>query len=136
MAARLSGIAGTVYVKISSTFTRVADIYNWEFSAETHMLSVDIKGDAIERWIPSHAKGVRFTAKRRHEGASVFAGYVADAAANATYTTWRLDLIDNNSSFVQITCNGYAMKSSTKVPTEGVDEDFELQIDDTYTFSH
>src|SRR5713101_7772072 len=130
--ARLAGINGTVYVKTNGSFSRIADVYNWDFGAETHLLSVDIKGDPIERWIPSHAKGVKFTAKRRYEGASVWAAYVARAASLAEYSTWRLDLIDNNSSFVQITCSGYATKSSTKVPTEGIDEDFELQVDDTY----
>lgn len=132
---RLAGPQGAVYVKISGIFTKVADVYDWEFGADTKMRDISIKMDAIDRWIPSHAENVRFTAKRRHEGTSAFAPYVSDSAANATYTTWRLDLIDNNASYLQITCNGYAMRSRTTVPQEGIDETFELQIDDSYTFS-
>lgn len=136
--ARYSGNFGAVYVKVAGVFTKILDVYDWTFNAETTNLRVDIKGDAIERWIPSHASGVKFTAKRRSEGTfNSFPIFVGDSATNATQTTWRLDLIDNNSSFIQITGNGYAESTSINSPQgDAVDETFGLQFDDSYSFNH
>jgi hypothetical protein len=133
--ARLTGKNGAVYVKIVSTFTKVADIFDWEFHNNTTVYDISIKGDTIERWIPSHNSGVRFTAKRYNQGTTVFPLQVIDSAVNATQTEWRLDLIDNNNSFVQITVRGYAIAGSTSAPRGMSEETFELQIDDSYAYS-
>jgi hypothetical protein len=134
--ARLTGKAGAVYWNSTgSTYVKIADIFDWEFHANTTLLDVSIKGDAIERWIPSHASGVRFTAKRYNQGLEVFPVFTADSATNATQTTWRLDLIDADTNFTQITARGFAIASSTSAPRGMSEETFELQIDDMYAYS-
>lgn len=133
--ARLAGISGAVYVKIAGVFTKVADVYDWQFTQNTTMLNCSIKSDTIERFTPSHSSGVKFTAKRRNEGSEVFPFYVTDAAQNATQTTWRLDLIDNNNSFTQITVNGYAETATTNAPQDAAEETFVLQIDDSFVYN-
>jgi hypothetical protein len=134
--ARLSGQLGAVYVKVAGVFTKVADIYDWQFTANTTMLACSIKMDTIERFTASHGSGVKFTAKRRTEGVSVLPFYVADSANNGTQTTWRLDLIDNDNTFTQITVNGYAEQSTSNAPADGSDETFTLQIDDTWAYTN
>lgn len=128
--ARYSGNAGAVYLGASPV--KVLDVYDWHYDSSVKLLDASIKGDTIERFAPSHGTGLKFTAKRRSQGgASVFPNLVLDAAVNATQTTWRLDLIDNNNSFVQITGKGYAMDSSLNAPADqAVEETFTLQFDE------
>jgi hypothetical protein len=135
--ARLTGTQVAIYAKVSGSFTKILDGYDWEQKTGTQMLRCDIKGDDTERYTASHGEGMVFTCKRRSEGDTKLVEWVIDAAQNNTYSTWRLDMIDNNGSYCQVTCNGYARSSSLKAAVEsGIDEDFELQIDDVLTFSH
>jgi len=100
--ARLTGHFGAVYVQTHNTgaFVKVADVYDWQFTNDSTLYDVSIKMDFIERWAPSHSSGVKFTAKRRHEGLSVLPFFVADAANNGLQSTWRLDLVDANVGFI------------------------------------
>jgi hypothetical protein len=132
--ARLGGNFGAVYVGTSPV--KILDIYDWTWEASTELLNASIKMDIIERWIPSHGTGYRFTAKRRNQGTTVFPALVFDSAVNATQTTWRLDLVDNNNSFVQISGKGYARTTSLNAPADtAVDETFELQFDEAVVVS-
>ena len=132
--ARLGGNSGAVYVGASPA--KVLDIYDWVFEASTELLNASIKSDVIERWVPSHGTGYRFTAKRRNQGTTVFPAFVFDSAVNATQTVWRLDLVDNNNSFVQISGKGYARTTSLNAPADAaVDETFEVQFDEAVVVS-
>jgi hypothetical protein len=133
--ARFSGNAGAVYVGASPV--KVADIYDWQWEANTELLNASIKMDVIDRFVPSHGTGYRFTAKRRSQGAaSVFPAFVFDSAVNATQTVWRLDLVDNNNGFIQISGKGYAKSTSLNAPADqAVDETFELQFDEAVVVS-
>src|SRR6266542_3275433 len=120
--ARLSGKEGAVYKKTGSDYFPVFDIFDWSFSINTEVIECSSKTDASECFYPSHGAGIRFTAKRRSQGQSVFPGFVIDAANNATVSEWRLDLIDNNGGFTQIFIVGIATLSTTSSPRDAVEE--------------
>lgn len=134
--ARLAGPSGAVYVKIAGVFTKVLDIYDWELHVGNTLRECSIKSDVIERFVVSHSSGNTFTAKRRNEGVTVWDAYIADAGNNGTQTVWRLDLVDGNAGFTQTTVNGYAKTSTLHSPgAAAVDDTFELQIDDSWTYN-
>jgi hypothetical protein len=133
--ARLTGKNGAVYLDVVGTMTKIADIFDWEFHQNTTVYDVSIKGDPIERFVPSHSSGVRFTAKRYNQGLQAFAGIPTDAALNATLETWRLDLVDASGSFTQITVYGYAIAASTNAPRGMSEETIEIQCDYGFSYS-
>ena len=57
--ARFSGNAGAVYV--GAVPVKVADIYDWQWEANTELRDASIKMDVIERFVPSHGTGYKFT---------------------------------------------------------------------------
>jgi hypothetical protein len=132
--ARYSGNAGAVYVggTTNTGGTKVLDVYDWVWDANTELLNASIKGDVLERWVASHGMGYKFTAKRRSQGAaSVFPAFVFDSAVNNTRGHWRLDLVDANGSFVQIYGEGFAKSTSLNAPADqAVEETFELAFDE------
>lgn len=133
--ARLTGKKGAVYLNVSGTMTPIADIFDWEFHQNTTVYDASIKGDAIERFVPSHSSGVRFTAKRYNQGLQSFAGIPVDAALNATLEEWRLDLVDQSGSFTQIAVYGYAVSASTTAPRGMSEETIEIQCDYGFVYS-
>lgn len=118
-----------------SSFVKVLDTEEWVFSDDVELMDVSIKGDIETRFQVSHGTAPKFTAKRRHEGVSVFVAFLADAIANHTRTAWRLDLIDASGSFTQITGTGYAKSGSASAPQDAATETFELQFDDVWTYT-
>jgi len=133
--ARITGILGAVYM--GSTPTRVADVYDWTFQSAIDLHPVDIKGDAYHKWGVG-AAGATFSAKRRVETTGFFSGIVlTSAAANADgvpdQTLFRLDLIDSQSGFTQITGQGFISAGSLNAPQDAVDDTIEITLDGVWT---
>lgn len=126
---RLAGHFGAVYAWNGSAYAKIADIYDWEFTVGAKLYDCSIKSDLLERFAASHGSGIKFTAKRRTEGINVFPTYVGGAGQNGTQNRFRLDLVDNNNSFTQFECFGFAEESSNTAPPEAADERMTLQID-------
>ncbi|SRR6266852_2431345 len=125
--ARQTGQFGAVYVKIGGVFTKIFDTYDWTFDTKNELLKIPIKMDATEVYQPSH-NDASFTAKRIIES-SAWLGFISDASLNDTLTIWRLDLIDSNNAFTQLTVQGFAETETYNTPSGArAEETFKLQI--------
>lgn len=139
--ARITGVFGAVYTGAvgDSNLTKTADVYDWVFDTTVEVLPCDIKSDKYHKFALG-AAGAKFTAKRRLESTSFFSHQaLLDAATTNVPTTagaqllFRLDLIDNNSSFAQITGQGFVSAGSLTNPQDSVDDSIEVTFDGIWT---
>ena len=134
MSARLAGTSAAIYYNTDATPIKIADVFDWKLTSDAMLLKCDIKGDLTERWIPSHESNMTFTAKRRNEGVALFPAFLGSTLVG-TRGSFRLDLIDANAGFTQISCVGWVKSISLDAPQEGVADELVIQIDEAWTYN-
>ena len=128
--ARIVGKGGAVY--LGSPLVKVGDIYDWEFSSTGVAFPASIKMDLYDRFSPSHGNA-KFTAKRRVNTSAVGMKEVTDMAGTGELLDFRLDLIDANAAFTQITGSGYVTSGGLAAPRGAADDTFEITVDGAWT---
>jgi hypothetical protein len=130
--ARKTGKYGSLYLGPDSAhLTKVGDIYDWVWEANTEMLPCAIKMDTFERVAASHGRA-KFTAKRRLNTSAILAQNVFDSASIGEYLAFRLDLIDADNTLTQISGFGSVSQGGLTAPRDAVDDSFEMTVDGEY----
>lgn len=124
--ARKTGKLASLYLGVAPT--RVGELFDWTFETNTENLVASIKGDAFERFVPSH-NSARITAQRYLNTSAIMTQEVRDAAFLGEQITFRLDLIDGSASFSQLAGTGYFSRGALTAPRGAVVEDFEIIVD-------
>lgn len=134
--ARLTGKDCSLYFSTGSAFARVADLYEWELNYEDVLLDVSIKGDVVERNMPSHFRG-RLTAKRwvQDTASSLVLSVLAASNSRVEFAVMGKDSLadttaaDFTTAPVRLQATGYIARGQTMVPREGIQDNFEIALD-------
>lgn len=113
---------------------KVADIYDWVCNLTTDIADATIKGELFGRKVPGIGQGT-ITAKRRVNTTAILAREALDSALLGEQLTYRLDLIDNQAGFTQVSGTAFVSSGSLTAPSEAVDETIELTMDGEPTWS-
>jgi len=134
--ARITGKDCSLYFYTGAAWVRAADLYEWELNYEDVLLDVSIKGDLVERMMPSHFRG-RLSAKRWTEDVSGSLVFTLLAATNGRveFAVLGIDTLADTdaSSFstspVRVQATGYVTRGQAMVPREGVQDNLEIVLD-------
>lgn len=124
--ARKVGKQGALYLGVGPT--KVADLFDVTFEANTEMEDVSIKMDAFRKYSPSHGHA-RIRARRYVNTTAVMLRECYDAAKNGELLAFRVDVIDATNTLSQISGEGWIAASSLALPRGAVVEDFEMTVE-------
>jgi hypothetical protein len=93
-----------------------------------------IKGDKFERVVPSH-NSATITAQAYVTTYAFVIAEIYDAVNSGEQLAFRMDLIDANTAYTQISGTGYLASGTLSAPRGLVVQDFEMMVDGEWTIT-
>lgn len=130
----ISGLGGAVYFGASPV--KVADTYNWTLDITEQVHRTSVKGDAWERKQAGRADGTLTIDAYIATTAALTTLIPAQVTAGNVPVTFRLDAIDGNGTFQQISGTGYITRGTIGMPHDDAARDtVEITLDGVPTFA-
>lgn len=130
----ISGLNGAVYFGTSPV--KVADTYNWTLDITEQVHRTSVKGDAWERKQAGRADGT-LTIDRYIATTAVLTALIpAQVTAGNVPVTFRLDAVDANGAFVNVSGTGYITRGTIAMPHDDAARDsVEITLDGVPTIA-
>ncbi|HEY9014958.1 MAG TPA: phage tail tube protein [Gemmatimonadales bacterium] len=129
----ISGKEGAIY--LGSPLTKVADTYSWTLDTTAKIERASVKMDKWERKVPGRGDGT-ITVDRYIATTAVLTKEIADAVNSGEQLAFRLDMIDANAGFQQVSGTAYVSRGTIAAPHDDAARDtVELTLDGAPTFS-
>lgn len=130
---RITGHSGAVY--LGTPLVKVADTYNWTMETTAKVERASVKGDKWERKMPGRGDAT-ITVDAYISTGALLSREIFDAVNTQERLQFRLDAIDANGSFQQITGYGYISRGTIGMPHDDKATDsVEITLDGEPAFS-
>jgi hypothetical protein len=131
---RKTGKLGALYLDTSGTgasFAKVADVYEWSYEETLNTFNCTIKGESFSRFRPGQ-NSARITVSRYVPTIALLAPLCDGTIATGSPVQFSLWAIDNNSSFTNVSGQGYVTRGTIRNPhNEKVQDEIEITVDGT-----
>ena len=131
--ARITGHLGAVY--FGATPVKVADTYEWSLETTVQTARTSVKGNTWERIQTGRAGGV-LTINAFITSKAILTRDIVNAVNSGSLLIFRLDAIDANAAFQQISGTGYMTRGTIGMPHDDrATDSVEITLDGPPTFT-
>jgi hypothetical protein len=133
--ARITGHLGAVYIPGTGTPAKVIDTFDWTLETTVKAERTSVKGNTWERMQTGRAGGT-ITISAYITTKAFLTKDIINAVNSGSLLTFRLDAIDGNATFQQISGTAYMTRGTIGMPHDDLATDVvELTLDGPPTFT-